>query len=303
MDDNTYESPSPRRNMNPVFLPLLLIVLFLAGCATDRENHRHEAEILYRGYTAGALVHVEEWNLDLAEAVLVQKQFVERLKIDSGTIIGYKAALTRKSIQERFGISEPLLGVLTERMIFDSGTTLSPKLGARLMTEGDLVVRVASDEIHQAGTARETLAYLDAVYPFLEIPDLLVDPSTPLSASLIRAYNTGAKAGILGAAIPLENTDAWFRRLGEVQVRVTGTEMGTASTGSSSDLLGHPCNVVLWIKDAVSARGGQLQAGDLLSLGSMTPMQPVIPGSTVRALYSGLDPAGEVSVEASFEKE
>ena len=29
--------------------------------------------------------------------------------------------------------------------IRDSGTTLSPRLGARLMTEGDLVVRVASD--------------------------------------------------------------------------------------------------------------------------------------------------------------
>ena len=38
----------------------------------------------------------------------------------------------------------------------------------------------------------------------------------------------------------------------------------------------------------------------MLSLGSMTAMRPAVPGSTVRATYSGLDPAGDTVVEFTF---
>ena len=280
-------------------LPFLFSLVF-TGCATHRADLAGRADALYRGYTLGESVVAAGWDLDPADARLVQDLFIRRMRGDFGEIAGYKAALTGTAAQKRFGIKEPVLGVLTRHMLYTSGDTLSPHLGARLMVEGDLVVRVASDRICRATTAREALAHLDAVYPFIEVPDLFIDASTPLSAPMIAACNTGARAGILGTAIPLENSDEWFERLGKVHVALEASRSGPSMEGVSAQLMGHPCNVVLWIRDAVAARGERLRQGHLLSLGSMTAMRPAVPGSTVRATYSGLDPAGDTVVEFTF---
>ncbi|NEP54188.1 MAG: hydratase, partial [Moorea sp. SIO3C2] len=64
---------------------------------------------------------------------------------------------------------------------------------------------------------------------------------------------------------------------------------------------GNPLQVVLWLKDSLKASGKVLKQGDLLSLGSMTPLIPVKSGTTIRAQYIGLDPKGKVEISVSFE--
>ena len=48
------------------------------------------------------------------------------------------------------------------------------------------------------------------------------------------------------------------------------------------------------------AEGKSLKKGDLLSLGTITNLIPAKAGTTIRAVYIGLDPGGPVEVSVKF---
>lgn len=118
-------------------------------------------------------------NLTVTEAEQVRDRFIERLIPILGQSIGYKAGLTNKTAQERFNISHPLRGILLEQMLLPSGSIVPANFGARPLFEGDLIVRVGSDAINDATTRQEVLAALDAVIPFIELPDFALKVKTP----------------------------------------------------------------------------------------------------------------------------
>jgi 2-keto-4-pentenoate hydratase len=77
----------------------------------------------------------------------------------------------------------------------------------------------------------------------------------------------------------------------------TGTML---AEGRGNALLGHPLNVVLWIKDSLAAEGKKLKKGDILSLGAVTKMISPKAGSTVKAHYIGLNPGGPIEISVIF---
>lgn len=240
-------------------------------------------------------------NLTLAESQQVQSKFIQILSQSLGEPVGYKAGLTSLAAQEKFGVDRPLLGVLLEQMLLPNGAVLPANFGARPMTEGDLMVRVGSDKINQAKTIAEVLASLDAVMPFIEVPDLVYGSEVKMDGSAIAAINIGARYGILGNPIPLNNQHDWQTSLAAIRLEILDANGTILATGNSRSLLGHPLNVVLWIKDTLQAEGKQLKKGDLLSLGTITPLMPVKPNTTIRAKYIGLDPNGTVEILVKFE--
>lgn len=243
-------------------------------------------------------------NLTLAEAQQIQAEFVRILSETLGNPVGYKAGLTSSPAQEKFGVSQPLLGVLLEKMLLPNGAVLPANFGTTPMTEGDLIVRVGSDAINQANTMSEALACLDAVIPFIEVPDLVYGSAVKIDGKAIAAINIGARYGILGQPIPLTNNQDWLNRLAAIRLEIIDENGTTLATGNSSALLGHPLTVVLWIKDTLQAQGKQLKKGDLLSLGTITPLMPVKPNSIIRAKYIGLDPIDpnkDIEISVKFE--
>ncbi len=259
------------------------------------------AEELATSYLNKTPVRAVSANLTLEQAMRVQDQFVQALIPSLGKIVGYKAGLTSKPTQSRFNVSHPLQGVLLEKMLLKSGAVVPAKFGARPMVEGDLMVRVGSEEINTATTPGEALAALDAVIPFIELPDLVYAEDVQLDASALVAINVGARLGVLGEPIPLAATDEWLERLGRVQVIILERAGNQLAVGESLALLGEPLKAVLWLKDSLLARGKSLKKGDLLSNGSITPPIPVEPGSTIRAQYIGLDANEPVEISVGFD--
>lgn len=257
--------------------------------------------------TAGRLVeHFEARSFapdvlsgaNLATAEQVQDVYVIQLMPSTGGVVGYKAGLTSTTAQQYFGVDHPLLGFLLRDMLLPSPARLSIQSGARLLVEADLLLRVADISINHARNWAELLRAVDVVIPFVEVPDLLYAPEVQITAPLLQAANVGARWGVLGTPIPLRAGEDWRRRLAEFQVSLQLSQ-GEAIMGQGRDLLGHPLAIVEWLRDAVQARGRHLSPGDLLSLGSLTPLRPAQLGS-LRAVYTGLDPAGPVSVDLEF---
>ncbi|WP_413166492.1 2-keto-4-pentenoate hydratase [Capilliphycus salinus ALCB114379] len=239
-------------------------------------------------------------EMTLPQGILLQKQFVEILTSHLGPVVGYKAGLTNPVAQQRLNVSHPVRGVLLKQMLLDNGAVVSPNFGARPQFEADLMVRVGDDSINQATTPQEALAGLDAVIPFIELPDLVYQSDVKLNAGALVAINVGARLGVLGQPIPLEATPEWEQRLGNIQVIMFDDNGKELARGESSALLGHPLKAVLWLRDDLKAAGIRLKPGDLLSLGTITPLMPVQAKTTIRARYIGLEPQPvEVSVRFS----
>ncbi|MCX7965622.1 MAG: hypothetical protein N2596_03235, partial [Syntrophorhabdaceae bacterium] len=170
----------------------------------------------------------------------------------------------------------------------------------RSMFEGDLLVRVGNDAINDATTPEEALKNLEAVIPFIELPDLVYDPNVKMNGPAIAAINVGARYGVMGDPIVLEATKEWMERLKNFTLQIYDGAGVLLTDGKGSALLGDPLTVVLWIKDSLLKEGKKLKKGDILSLGTIGRMMPVKPNTTIKAKYIDLDPKGPVEVTVIF---
>ncbi len=227
-------------------------------------------------------------SLTLRQAQQIRTLFIQALQPQMGPIVGYKAALTNPKAQAQFQVQHPLRGMLLQQMLLPSGATVDPNFGTFPLSEGDLMVRVGSEAINTASSRAEILAALDAVIPFIELPDRVYGNAKGLRAPALVAINAGARLGVMGEAIALEPTPDWEARLGQIHLDILDTQGTVLASGESNALLGHPLEAVRWLRDDLRAAGIQLKPGDLLSLGTMTPLVPVQPNSRIRARYTGL---------------
>jgi 2-keto-4-pentenoate hydratase len=239
-------------------------------------------------------------NMTMEQAAKIQERFVALIGKEFGEPVGYKAGLTNPQVQKVFGVNQPVRGILLKKMMLQNGAVVPANFGTVPMSEGDLLVRVKDDGINQAKTPEETLKHLDAVIPFIELPDMVCARSVKFNGPVLIAINVGSRYGVVGDPIPLEATPEWVTRLKNFTLQVFDEKGALISEGKGTALLGDPLSAALWIKDSVNAEGKKLKKGDLLSLGSITKMIPAKSGTTLKAKYTGLDPKGPVEVTVSF---
>ncbi len=216
-------------------------------------------------------------------------------------VIGYKAGLTNPATQKRFGFDKPVWGVLFAGMLLDNGARVDAAFGARPLFEADMLVRVSSADINQARTPMDVLLAIDQIIPFIELPDLVVAAPPKLNGAAISAINVGARLGVTGQPIAVPATRgerfAMLDALRDMVVTLNdggGAELGR---GKGGDILDHPLNAVVWLAGALAKEGIAMKPGDLISLGSFSPLLPPKAGLKVTATYAGLPGAVPVSVE------
>jgi len=227
--------------------------------------------------------------------------FVAELGKDLGRVAGYKAALTNPEVQGAVKVLAPVRGVLLERMLVrgtGAAVVMPTRYAARPLVEADLIVEVKDGRIHDAKSDVELLQSLARVYPFIELADLVVAPGEPITGPVVVMINAGARAGVLGAPLDVQATQAFAGALATMQVVVTDGTGQLIARGEGRAIMGHPLNAVRWLAEDLARSGVRLKAGDLLSLGSFTaPLTPQA-GETVRVRYEGLP--GNPQVAVSF---
>lgn len=238
--------------------------------------------------------------MTMEQAMKIQAEFIKGLKPTFGEVVGYKAGLTNVDVQKALGVTHPLRGTLLKKMLLKSGAEVEANYGSRPFAEGDLILRVGSAEINKAKTHEETLKCIDAVIPFIELPDRPYAQEVKLSGPAIAAVNVNARLGVMGSPITVNGSLQWMNRLKNFKLQVLDEKGTVLSEGLGNSLLGDPLVVVLWIRDSLKAEGKKLKKGDLLSLGSITKGIPTAPNTTLRAHYIDLDPKGPVDINVKF---
>jgi 2-keto-4-pentenoate hydratase len=274
----------------PAALACLAAGAALAACPSDEAIDAFVAD--WKAATPTKAIAV---GGTMEDGLCAQQKVVARLGEDLGAPVGYKAALTSRPVQERFGVDAPVRGVLLEGMLLPDGASVPAKFGARPVFEADLMVVVADAAVNAATTPAEVLPHIGAVIPFIELADLVLAEGEPLSGPVLTAINAGARQGVLGEPISAEQSDAFLRSLADMEVKVideAGTELAAAK---GSAVLGHPLNSVVWLVES----GVTLAPGDYVSVGSLGPLIPTAPGLTATVTYLGLP--GDPQVTVSFD--
>lgn len=263
-----------------------------AECLSDAQ-----ADELAAHYAARTPAPTPE-NLSAADGACTRAKLNARLEKALGKVVGYKAGLTNPAVQQRFNTDQPVWGKLYEGMVQPSGTEFDAAFGARPLYEADMLVRVSSAAINRAKTPADVLAAIDQVIPFVELPDLAVQAPPKLNGAGVSAINVGARLGVAGApiAVPAGQAErqALSDALRDMQVRLTDGEGKVLGQGKGSDILEHPLNAVVWLAKALAQEGLAMKPGELISLGSFSPLLPPKPGLKVTATYEGLPGAAPV---------
>ncbi|SMX38080.1 2-keto-4-pentenoate hydratase [Maliponia aquimaris] len=235
----------------------------LADCASDAAIETYVADYLSKTPTAAL---VPDGTMD--DAQCTQEKLVDALIPHLGEVIGYKAGLTSKPAQERFGATEPVAGVLYANMMLEDGAAVPVNFGARSLFEADLILVIGDDGINGAATAEEAIMHISAVHPFIELPDIVYAEGQPITDVTLTANGVAARMGVLGAAIPVEDPDVMLAALAAMTVTVRDAEGTVMSEAPGAAVLGNPVNAVLFLM----SKGYIMQEGDLISVGSIGPL-------------------------------
>jgi 2-keto-4-pentenoate hydratase len=265
-----------------------------AACLTEDQTQQLASHIL-----AGTPAANPE-NLTEDDGACTRAKLHRIMQQRYGRVIGYKAGLTNPAVQKRFNYDKPVWGRLYQGMVLADGATVDATFGARPLFEADMLVRVKSEAINHAKTPMDVLEAIDQVIPFIELPDLVVQAPPRLNGPAISAINVGARLGVAGkpVAVPEVRAERFamldaLRDMNVVLADGTGAELGK---GKGSDILEHPLNAVVWLVQALAKEGITLKPGELVSLGSFSPLLPPKPGLKAVATFQGLPGAAPVSV-------
>jgi 2-keto-4-pentenoate hydratase len=269
-----------------------------AACLTDAQTQDMAAQY------AARLPATNPEGLTEEDGRCSRAKFNALLEKARGAPVGYKAGLTNPAVQKRFNYEKPVWGKLYPGMVLADGAVVEAAFGARPLFEADMLVRVSSASINQAKTPMDVLQAIDQVIPFIELPDLMVQAPPKLNGPAINAINVGARLGVAGKpiAVPVMRAERYamldgLRDMVVVLSDDAGAELVELGRGKGSDILDHPLNAVVWLAQALAQEGLAMQPGQLISLGSFSPLLPPKAGLKVRVTYSGLAGAQPVSVQ------
>ena len=221
----------------------------------------------------------------LADAYSIQERARPLIAEGLGAPRGYKVGATAKVMQERLGIHFPCAGTLFAKRIFPSGATIARSDYRHLGVECEIGVRMgAALPGKTGGYDRDgVLPAIAAVFVSIEIVEHRftdvrgVGPETHVADDF---YSAGV---ILGPEHSLSALDPAGDAAGEI--RIDGAQ---AFAGHVRDILGHPLNSLAWLADHLATRGTPLSAGDILTLGSISPGSHIAEQATVEARFEGL---------------
>jgi 2-keto-4-pentenoate hydratase len=269
--------------LSPLFMLALLFLLITAA------GTKKEAEIIFeaeREKEPIPLLTLGNPELTLEQAYEIQTEYV-RLKLGNDKTAGYKAGLTSRGAQEKFGVSTPVSGVLFSSGMHRSSSAIDgSKLRSPVIeTEiGFVVGKPIEEKITDAG---RLMKHIVAVVPVVEIPETGFGDMKKLKAQDIVAANVGSAAFIAGAQTPLANDD-----LDGITVElVSGGK--ALSQGRGSDAMGGQREALLWLVNSVLGNGWKIEEGNILITGALGRVVPANPGR-YEARYGEL---GNISFE------
>ena len=267
----------------------IIIIASWLGTATAMEGREQDlADKIIKAEVARRPIPVLSLRrpaMDVEMAYGIQRAYIER-RLKKGSLAGFKAGLTARKGQKRFGLDAPIAGALLE-----SGRVTTPIIESdgfrRPMVETEIGFIIGAPLTHPVKSASALLDSIRAIAPVIELPDLGFAKTEHLAGTDIIAANACAKQFIVGPPQPVERVAPNTTR---VVLFLDGREI---NRGKGSEALGDQWQAALWLVNTMIAQGWRMEPGQILLTGALGKMLPAKPGK-YRADYGKL---GEIRFE------
>ncbi len=205
-----------------------------------------------------------------------------------GPPVAWKIGGTSEAMRHYIGAPEPVFGAVFARTIHRSRARIEGAAFRRLGLESEIALRLACD-LPRTGPPHGLAGVEPAVgelFAAIELVDDRYRDFTAVGAPTIVADNAFNAGLVLGRPV----RDAGGRDLARLRVRtlVNGRIVAQAQ---SSALMGHPLAALAWLADRAARLGWRLARGEIVSLGTITPVQWVTGPCRLRVEIEGIGSA------------
>ncbi|MFD6066507.1 2-keto-4-pentenoate hydratase [Amycolatopsis lurida] len=223
----------------------------------------------------------DDHQFDIADAYAIQAALMARRESRGERVIGVKLGLTSKAKMAQMGVSEVIVGRLTDAMRVADGGEVSLAGFIHPKVEPEVAYRLARD-VDLTDPAFDVESAVDAMAPAIEIIDSRYRDFRFTHTDVV-ADNTSAAGFVLGP----------WRAFGEAANRAVRLRSGDREVvGSTAAILGDPVRALHALVELCRKRDIPLRAGQVVLAGAATEAVPFVPG-IAEADIAGL---GRVSV-------
>lgn len=211
------------------------------------------------------------------EAYGVQEAIVE---LSGLARCGYKVGSTSKEAQQLLKTDEPGLGALLAPFVHESPARIKIVPEQTPAVEGEFAFRIGRDLPWRAEqyTMGEIASAIDSVAGAIEVVGTRFSGGLTGKGRLLTTADGGVNIALV--------TGNWVKFCAQ-DLREHGVTMtvndDVRGCGRGSRALGDPLNVLLWLVNYQSERRVNFQAGEIVSTGTCTGLDPVKPGDFARA--------------------
>ncbi len=262
------------RRVAALFSGLLVAVLCLIAFAAHAGEEDVVKAIVAAKITPKqfALPSAQLPDLTLEKGYAIQRKVTEALAKQGVPISGFKAGLTAKPIQKKFGVDTALLGPLFKPGELAPGAEIAMKDFVKPFIEVEIGYFLAKKVDKPVKDAEELKKLVKEVCPAIELPDLRYADLKNLKGPDLACDAVASAKYIAGKRVPLSQADV-------SQVKVTLSMDGkTVFEGKSSDAMGNQWDALLWLVNSVVKQGHAIEPGQILITGALGKMVPAKPG-------------------------
>ncbi|AEN11953.1 MULTISPECIES: 4-oxalocrotonate decarboxylase [unclassified Streptomyces] len=203
------------------------------------------------------------------DAYAIQAALLARRAARGERLTGVKLGFTSKAKMAQMGVSDVIVGRLTDAMRVPDGGDLDLSRFIHPKVEPEVAYRLCRD-VDLDDPATDIESCVDAVAPALEIIDSRYEDFRFTYGDVV-ADNTSAAAYVIGPWRPVESVSNRAVRL------LVGT---TVVTGSTAAVLGDPVRALHALLDMCRRRSIPLRAGQAVLAGAATAAVPLTTGVT-----------------------
>lgn len=247
-------------------------------------THEAVARRLRDAYAGGAVAPLRDAldPTDAEGAYAVQTINTRFWEAQGRRIVGRKAGLTAKAVQQQLGVDQPDFGVLFDDMRVADGGRLDPARAIQPKAEAEIAFILGSDLPDADTTAEQVATAVASVHAAIEIVDSRIADWKINFADTVADNGSSAFFALADTGLPLAGLDLEGAAM---EMAINGA---VASTGVGAAALGNPLNAAAWLARTLAARGEPLKAGDILLAGALGPMVTLTPGDHVEARIAGI---------------
>lgn len=223
-------------------------------------------------------------DMSWADAYAIQRRLRTREQARGARVVGVKAGLTSFAKMQQMGVSEPVMGYLTDRGSLGADCTVVVADLIHPRIEAEIAFRLRAPLKGPGCHIAAALAAIETVHVAAEIIDSRYRDFRFDLKSVI-ADNTSAARYATGSGVAMR-PGMDLADLGIVMEK-NGAVVATASGAA---VLGHPAASLAMLADLAAVQGEEIAAGALVLTGGATEAVAVAAGDVVTIRCQQLDP-------------